>query len=56
VLVAINPFRKVPLHGNDFVAAYKEKTNNSPHVYAIAETAFHKMMRGTHILLGVNVV
>lgn len=45
VLVAINPFRKVLLSEHYSVASYKEKANNSPHVYAIAESAFNKMMR-----------
>ncbi|KAF1894626.1 hypothetical protein Lal_00033684 [Lupinus albus] len=35
VLVAINPFKKVPLYGNDYIEAYKRKTIESSHVYAI---------------------
>ncbi|XP_068668431.1 myosin-1-like [Aristolochia californica] len=45
VLVAINPFKEVALYGNDFVAAYRQKLNDMPHVYAIADTAFTEMMR-----------
>ncbi|XP_068639528.1 myosin-1-like [Aristolochia californica] len=45
VLVAINPFKEVPLYGNDFVAAYRQKLNDRPHVYAIADKAFTEMMR-----------
>ncbi|XP_008800396.2 myosin-1-like [Phoenix dactylifera] len=45
VLVAVNPFKKVPLYGNDFVAAYRQKLMDSPHVYAIADTAYNEMMR-----------
>ncbi|XP_008805849.2 myosin-1-like [Phoenix dactylifera] len=45
VLVAINPFKEVPLYGDDYIAAYKEKTTENPHVYAIADSAFNEMMR-----------
>ncbi|XP_017701265.2 myosin-1-like isoform X1 [Phoenix dactylifera] len=45
VLVALNPFKKVPLYGNDFVAAYRQKLMDSPHVYATADTAYNEMMR-----------
>ncbi|MBA0631756.1 hypothetical protein Godav_000600, partial [Gossypium davidsonii] len=46
VLVAINPFKKVPLYGNDYIEAYKNKSIESPHVYAIADTAIREMTRG----------
>ncbi|XP_061352348.1 myosin-1-like isoform X2 [Gastrolobium bilobum] len=45
VLVAINPFKKVPLYGNDYIEAYKRKTIESPHVYAITDTAIREMIR-----------
>ncbi|OIV91256.1 hypothetical protein TanjilG_30478 [Lupinus angustifolius] len=45
VLVAINPFKKVPLYGNDYIEAYKRKAIESPHVYAITDTAMREMMR-----------
>ncbi|XP_073127821.1 myosin-2 [Henckelia pumila] len=44
VLVAVNPFKDVPLYGNDFVTAYRQKLLDSPHVYAIADTAYNEMM------------
>ncbi|MBA0834442.1 hypothetical protein Goarm_006796, partial [Gossypium armourianum] len=43
VLVAINPFKKVPLYGNNYIEAYKNKSIESPHVYAIADTAIREM-------------
>lgn len=46
VLVAINPFKKVPLYENDYVEAYKRKSLESPHVYAITDTAMREMIRG----------
>ncbi|XP_027095325.2 myosin-1 [Coffea arabica] len=45
VLVAINPFKKVPLYGNNFIEAYRVKTTDSPHVYAITDTAMREMIR-----------
>ncbi|XP_047965391.1 myosin-1-like [Salvia hispanica] len=45
VLVAVNPFKKVLLYGNDYIEAYKRKTLDSPHVYAITDTAMREMIR-----------
>ncbi|KAJ8770010.1 hypothetical protein K2173_009093 [Erythroxylum novogranatense] len=45
VLVAINPFKEVRLYGNDFIEAYKNKSIESPHVYAITDTAINEMIR-----------
>ncbi|XP_024015049.1 myosin-1 [Eutrema salsugineum] len=45
VLVAVNPFKEVPLYGNRYVEAYRKRSNESPHVYAIADTAIREMIR-----------
>ncbi|KAL8239242.1 hypothetical protein R6Q59_015809 [Mikania micrantha] len=45
VLLAINPFKDALNSGNDVITAYKEKILESPHVYAIADTAYSDMMR-----------
>ncbi|KAF3775893.1 Myosin-2 [Nymphaea thermarum] len=45
VLVAVNPFKKVPLYGSETISAYHKRVTDSPHVYAISETAFDEMMR-----------
>uniref|UniRef100_J3N3L0 Myosin motor domain-containing protein n=1 Tax=Oryza brachyantha TaxID=4533 RepID=J3N3L0_ORYBR len=45
VLVAVNPFKKVPLYGNEYINAYRNKTKDSPHVYAIADSALREMKR-----------
>ncbi|KAF9678742.1 hypothetical protein SADUNF_Sadunf07G0067300 [Salix dunnii] len=45
VLVAINPFKDVPLYGNNYIQAYKNKSMESPHVYAITDTAIREMIR-----------
>ncbi|XP_030549734.1 myosin-2 [Rhodamnia argentea] len=45
VLIAINPFKEVQLYGNSLVTAYKRNAAESPHVYAVADTAYNTMMR-----------
>uniref|UniRef100_A0A803LS01 Myosin-1-like n=1 Tax=Chenopodium quinoa TaxID=63459 RepID=A0A803LS01_CHEQI len=45
VLVAINPFKKVQLYGNEYIEAYQRKSMQNPHVYAIADTALREMKR-----------
>ncbi|GKV33265.1 hypothetical protein SLEP1_g41793 [Rubroshorea leprosula] len=45
VLIALNPFKHVQLYGNDFVTAYSQKADDSPHVYALADTAYSEMMK-----------
>ncbi|KAL5730550.1 Myosin-1 [Ranunculus cassubicifolius] len=45
VLVAVNPFKKVPLYGDDYIEAYRQKSLESPHVYAITDTAIMEMIR-----------
>ncbi|XP_020591593.1 myosin-1-like [Phalaenopsis equestris] len=45
VLVAINPFKEVQLYGSDYIEAYRSKSIDNPHVYAIADTAIHEMIR-----------
>ncbi|EPS68761.1 hypothetical protein M569_06006, partial [Genlisea aurea] len=45
VLVAINPFKRVPLYGKAYIEGYKRKSRDSPHVYAITDTAMREMIR-----------
>ncbi|KAF8054005.1 hypothetical protein N665_1356s0009 [Sinapis alba] len=45
VLVAVNPFKEIPLYGNRYIEAYRKRSNESPHVYAIADTAIREMIR-----------
>uniref|UniRef100_A0ACD5U5G8 Uncharacterized protein n=1 Tax=Avena sativa TaxID=4498 RepID=A0ACD5U5G8_AVESA len=45
VLVAVNPFKKVALYGNEYINAYRNRTMDSPHVYAIADSALREMKR-----------
>ncbi|CAI0375856.1 unnamed protein product [Linum tenue] len=45
VLIAVNPFKDVPLYGNNAMDAYRQKDMDWPHVYALANTAYEQMMR-----------
>ncbi|CAN8288380.1 unnamed protein product [Cochlearia groenlandica] len=45
VLVAVNPFKEVPLYGDRNIEAYRKRSNNSPHVYAITDIAIREMIR-----------
>lgn len=51
VLIAVNPFKDVEIYGKDFVTAYRQKLLDSPHVYAISDTAYKEMMRGGQVHL-----
>ncbi|CAN4123715.1 unnamed protein product [Withania somnifera] len=45
VLVAVNPFKKVALYSNEYIEAYKRKSVECPHVYAITDMAIREMVR-----------
>ncbi|KAK4285989.1 hypothetical protein QN277_002610 [Acacia crassicarpa] len=45
VLIALNPFKDIQIYGNDCISAYRQKTTDIPHVYAIADMAFNEIMR-----------
>jgi myosin-5 len=46
VLIAVNPFKDIPIYGNETLTSYKQNAKDSPHVYAIADAAYNEMMRG----------
>ncbi|KAJ1721948.1 class II myosin [Coemansia erecta] len=45
-LVAVNPYYDLQIYGPEFVAGYKNKkrTEVTPHIFAIADAAFHDML------------
>jgi myosin heavy subunit len=45
-LVAVNPFKKVSLYGSEYIDAYRNKSIDNPHVYAIADAELRVMKRG----------
>ncbi|KAI9291350.1 hypothetical protein K502DRAFT_142184 [Neoconidiobolus thromboides FSU 785] len=46
-LVSVNPYYKLPIYTEKVVKAYKNKrrTEMPPHIYAIADSAFHYMLQ-----------
>ncbi|XP_045801422.1 myosin-2-like [Trifolium pratense] len=44
ILIALNPFKDVPVYGNEYVTAYRNKSLDSPHVYAMVDAAYNEMI------------
>ncbi|XVE80224.1 hypothetical protein DITRI_Ditri14bG0122500 [Diplodiscus trichospermus] len=44
VLIAVNPFKDVQIYEKDFITSYRQKATDSPHVFAVADTAYNEMM------------
>ena len=47
VIVSVNPYRPLDIYNDDYVAEYmgKEPYERPPHIYAVAESAYHDMKR-----------
>lgn len=47
ILIAVNPFRFFPVYNPKFINAYTNRNLGSlpPHIFAIADVAFHRMLR-----------
>ncbi|KAK7405181.1 hypothetical protein VNO78_06380 [Psophocarpus tetragonolobus] len=46
ILISLNPFKDLQTNGNDYESAYRQRTFDTPHVYAVADAAYNKMIRG----------
>mmetsp|Transcript_36306 Transcript_36306/g.58686 ORF Transcript_36306/g.58686 Transcript_36306/m.58686 type:complete len:1509 (-) Transcript_36306:778-5304(-) len=47
ILIAVNPFKWLPIYGDEMIAQYagKELIDNKPHVFAISDSAYRAMIR-----------
>lgn len=43
--MAVNPYKQLPIYGDNFVKCYLDSSRHelSPHIYAVAEAAFKDM-------------
>ncbi|NXC72490.1 MYO5B protein, partial [Anhinga anhinga] len=48
VLVAINPYKQLPVYEQDVIYAYRGQNTGDmdPHIFAVAEEAYKQMVRG----------
>lgn len=53
MLIAINPFKAVQIYGCNYIADYRQKSVDSPHVFAMADAAYDEMMRGLILSLTI---
>jgi myosin heavy subunit len=48
ILIAVNPFRQLPLYTVDVLQSYatsREKASLPPHIFSVADQAFHNMLK-----------
>jgi len=44
ILIAVNPFKQLPIYTPEMLDAYKDHTKSGPHVFAIADNAYSNML------------
>ena len=47
VVVSVNPYRKLDIYNDSYIMEYmgKEPYERPPHIYAVAESAYHDMKK-----------
>ena len=48
ILVAVNPFREIPIYGNDWIERYRsasDKRTLPPHIFVVADNAYTALIR-----------
>lgn len=50
ILVAVNPYTELPIYDAEHIQRYREKKigDEEPHIFAIADNAWHRMLRNMH--------
>ena len=53
ILIAVNPWKRVPLYGSDMVQMYLTTPLSSlaPHPFSVADVAYKNMLRGAYSVL-----
>lgn len=50
ILVAVNPYTELPIYDAEHIQRYRDKKigDDEPHIFAIADNAWHRMLRNSH--------
>ena len=50
ILVAVNPYTELPIYDAEHIQRYRGKKigDEEPHIFAIADNAWHRMLRNSH--------
>lgn len=56
ILVAVNPYKQLPIYGDAVIRAYSGQNMGDldPHIFAVAEEAYKQMARCVCFSTGVN--
>ena len=51
--MAVNPYKRLPIYTQEVIDMYKGKRRNEmpPHIFSIADNAYHDMLQGTDYVL-----
>lgn len=48
--MAVNPYTELPIYDAEHIQRYRDKKigDDEPHIFAIADNAWHRMLRNSH--------